>query len=88
MTAPSITRDLSRCRSCGATIVWARTTNHTSIPLDADQHRDLVIVADSPLEILQDVPLVVRTLRGRRVKGPRSHYATCPQAASWRKKNR
>ncbi|HKZ73137.1 MAG TPA: hypothetical protein VJ011_03680 [Steroidobacteraceae bacterium] len=69
------------CRSCKAPIRWAKTAAGKAIPLDREP------TADGTIEIAQDgraavlggsVPREGRTLY-------RSHFATCPNAASHRK---
>lgn len=58
------------CRSCGAAIVWATSTNGRPTPLDAKTERRIVIGSD-------DVARVVDTYV--------SHFTTCPNAAQHRK---
>lgn len=81
------TASVEHCRSCGMAIVWGITASGTAIPLDATDTGELVEVDDSPLAVVpilfRDGP-VVRHIRNR-TRGPRSHFATCPDAKSWRK---
>lgn len=65
-----------RCRSCGAPILWARTTKSKSIPLDADP------CEDGNLTLIEGVAHYGALAGQRHYK---SHYATCPDAARWRK---
>jgi hypothetical protein len=77
-----------RCRSCGAEIVWARTTLGKAMPLDPEPATEgnvqLCMVggeeiaavlgsADRAAAQLEQIPLYV------------SHFATCPNAALHRK---
>jgi hypothetical protein len=75
---------VSTCKSCGATIRWAVTTNDRSMPLDPEP------VPDGNLEIIgtrQGLPLVRVAEAQLFDDGPRylSHFATCPQAPEHRK---
>jgi hypothetical protein len=69
---------VSRCKSCGAEIIWAVTTNGRRIPLDAEPE------VDAPglfrIEIGGPPPgaFAVRKLYT-------SHFATCPNADQHRK---
>jgi hypothetical protein len=72
---------MSQCRSCGADIAWALTTNGKRIPVDVEPAENgnirLRRVAG---QVLADVvkPGSERPLRV-------SHFATCPDAARHRK---
>lgn len=59
----------TRCRSCQAEIVWARTVNGKPMPLDA--------AAVSVFVVEEGV--------ARMVKGHVSHFATCPNGPAHRK---
>jgi hypothetical protein len=70
----------AKCRSCGAPIIWAKTKNDKTIPLDATPTADgnlLLVdgVARAP-EVTDDVPFLQY----------KSHFATCPDAESFRRK--
>lgn len=73
-----------QCRSCGAPIRWAQTASGKPMPLNAaadPQGLFALVDAEDPRE-------VPRAVSGRRLPpGERwtSHFATCPQADSWRK---
>ena len=64
---------VSTCRSCGAAIVWAKTTTGKSMPLDAEP------VPDGNIVLHEGVAYVTGT--GDR----KSHFATCPNAARHRR---
>jgi hypothetical protein len=63
------------CTSCGAEIVWCRTITGKATPMQADENGEWIIV--------QGI-----AHRGQSVGVQRytSHFATCPQASSWRKR--
>lgn len=71
------------CRSCGAPVIWAKTEKGKSMPVDAN-------AVDPPdtgniLLTLEDGVLTAKyvlSASGLRL----SHFATCPQAPSWRKR--
>ncbi len=84
----------ARCRSCTAPIVWARTRAGKSMPLDRDPvvdgnvtvvGWDGAVAASTPIVVvgqlgLEDVPMS----EWRYV----SHFSTCPDAASHRRRRR
>jgi len=74
---------VSRCRSCDAPLLWARTERGRRIPLDPEPYtgpepgglfvlRDDVAIAVSP-GAFEGEPLY------------RSHFVTCPHANDWRR---
>jgi hypothetical protein len=81
-----------RCRSCDAPMFWAETVNGKRIPIDA------VPVHDGNIRIIQRpnlIPLAVYQTQIETFKHwPKiasaetyvSHFATCPQRDSWRKR--
>lgn len=90
-----------RCRSCGAEVQWV--VMHPSgkrNPLDPapDRERGNIVICDTPeLAEIHSVPEgrgvafpreVATAARGRGVDLFVSHFATCPSAASHRKKRR
>jgi hypothetical protein len=70
----------SKCKSCGAAIVWAKTVSGKLAPFDAESHEDGTFVIGSDGVARFDDMLIAR-------QGYRSHFATCPNAAKHRKKN-
>lgn len=72
----------SNCRSCGKPILWARTPNGKWMPLDPEPN---------PLGnlLLDEDGYIGPHPEGAPVKGPYfSHFATCPNAAQYRKDKR
>lgn len=69
----------SRCRSCGAPIVWVVTPNGNSMPLDA---KTVTLWQIEPEGAQEGSP------RARPVQVRASHFASCPQADAWRKGGR
>lgn len=69
----------TRCRSCGASIVFARTAKGKQMPLNAEPQRLVVLEPDpQALDGLTKVAVV------RACFTP--HFATCPAAAEHRKR--
>lgn len=79
---------MTRCRSCKAPILWARTERGKNMPLDAEPY-----VGPEPggLFVLREPdepkPLAVAVPPGAFPDEPhyRSHFATCPHAADHRR---
>ena len=78
---------MSRCRSCGAEITWAIMPTGKRAPFDAKP-------SDSGTHLLEhaahppDAAITARRLHpGEEALLYVSHFATCPQAAKWRKKD-
>lgn len=77
------------CRSCGAPILWTATPAGNSIPLDAEPRADgnvrLGWVGGVEVAIVLNDP--AERAAGQ-IAGPMfvSHFATCPDADSWRKR--
>ena len=70
---------MSRCRSCGARIIWYPTTSGARIPIDYLPVPGGNIVIEVGL-LGEPVAHVIAPGSGDRV----SHFATCPQAAEHR----
>jgi hypothetical protein len=67
---------MSKCKSCNATIAWVKTRAGRSMPCDLGFRAwpdGVVVTIDG------------ETLCGGGV-GFRPHWATCPQAAAWKRK--
>jgi hypothetical protein len=75
---------VSRCRSCEAPILWARTEKGRRIPLDPEPY-------DGPdprgLFLLRADGLAIAVSPGDALGEPvyRSHFASCPDAALHRR---
>lgn len=68
---------MGACRSCGAAIVWAKKADGSPTPLEACEPAEGNIHVDA-----NGIALVGKKGSGHYL----SHFARCPQAASWRKK--
>lgn len=60
---------MSKCKSCGAQIMWTRMDSGKSMPLDAEPEKRIVMTAAS----------------ARVVDTYTSHFTTCPNADAHRK---
>jgi hypothetical protein len=68
----------STCRSCGAEIIWAITTNGSRIPVDATMGATVFTLRDNAMS--GQPPFFVA------MTPYTSHFATCPNADEHRKK--
>lgn len=85
MTSPAARRgaaDPTACRSCGAQIVFARMSSGKRSPFQLDDDGEWIIIdgvashqGKAPWRDIGEKPGVPRYT---------SHFATCPQATSWR----
>jgi hypothetical protein len=82
------------CRSCGAAIIWVKTETGKAIPLDAEPTEGgniIINVLGGGIEVAH-VETVTETKARFDCPIPAgrvafvSHFATCPQANTWRKK--
>lgn len=75
------------CASCGAPIVWAETVNGHPMPVDAEARTDGNITLIER-ETLPPVALYGKVTQPELGDPPRyvSHFATCPQATQWRRR--
>lgn len=79
----------SPCASCGAPVVWTITKAGKRMPVDAERvPNGNILLYEVGAEIHCQVGLQVQTDRAYRLGRFVSHYATCPQADSWRGKRR
>ena len=75
----------AKCKSCGAAILWARTTNEKKIPLDPEPH------AEGNITIRKCGETVLCRVVGKGDTIPvdaeryRSHFVSCPNSAAHRK---
>lgn len=73
---------VSECRSCKAPIIWAWTTSHRRMPVDADPTENgTLILTELAGEVCVDV-----STGDEETPRHRAHFATCPDADSWRKR--
>ena len=74
--------DSAVCRSCGANILWARTSNGKAMPLDATPNPKGNLVVDGK-------GCIGAATKGELPDGEVryiSHFATCPNSAKHRKR--
>ena len=69
-----------KCRSCGAPIIWTVTSKGKRMPVDAKPVEGGNVRLDQDL-LGNTVASIVPDGTGDRV----SHFATCPEAARWRR---
>lgn len=69
---------MSKCRSCGAPVEWAKTQKGSAMPLDPTPTPEGNMV-------LVDGMARMRTAADAALEPRRSHFATCPQATHWRR---
>lgn len=91
---------MARCRSCGASILWAKTTTGRAIPVDAEADTDWDTPIVDPAGGLRPTGRNVPTKHGtapevEAVGGQgelgegrrwRSHFETCPAADEHRRR--
>lgn len=70
---------MSRCRSCGAAITWARSEDGRAMPIDKDPVAGGNLVVENGVARVAAPDLFDQ--RPRHV----SHFATCPQAKEHRR---
>ncbi len=80
--------NVTACRSCGAEIFWAITKTSKRMPIDAVPTRDgnVEILRNgdaTPWAIVHAEPAGMFDAWAERAHT--SHFATCPEADSWRK---
>lgn len=86
---------MSKCKSCSASVIWARMAlSGTPTPIDPAPHPNgnLVTVDDDPrsppaLGLMREPKMRPATAQDLVAKRPlyKSHFATCPHAADWRR---
>lgn len=72
---------MGRCKSCGAEIEWVRTTKGNNMPLDP------IPVAGGNIEMLINGRAQVVEPDEDKIRSV-SHFATCPEAQSHRRRKR
>jgi hypothetical protein len=87
MTEPNLV-----CRTCGAHVQWAQTEKGRRMPVNIEPVKDgNILLQHRPDRIPLAVyltPEQIKSFEGslQRHRLFKSHFATCPQAKSWRKK--
>lgn len=73
----------SKCRSCGASIIWCETVNGKRMPVDEDPDPNGKIVLDETV----DPPKAAAFTEAADSGADRftSHFATCVDSKKWRK---
>lgn len=69
---------MSVCKTCGASIIWVKTTKGKDMPLDA---RKLSVFVIDPAQSAEGKQLAIQ------VTGYESHFATCVDADLHRKRD-
>lgn len=77
---------MSKCGSCGAEIVWAKTAAGRKMPLDNTPHPAgrIDLGADGFATVLGAKRATEVQVEGRKLY--QSHFATCPNAAQHRRR--
>ena len=83
---PRAAHEPKKCRSCGASIFWAKTEAGKSMPVDAHPHPEgRVVLFDRGGSVIAKVLGKEEQPRpGENTRRP--HWTTCPQAGNWRKR--
>lgn len=74
------------CRSCGAPIIWARTLSGRNMPLDAEPNPEGNVVLARGLAIVREKPSFELAGEDEGATRHTSHFATCPNAATHRRR--
>ena len=81
-------RKVSKCQSCEAPIVWCETPTGHAIPIDAEPVDDGNVLLLPTIDRTH-IAVVLGQDEAREtsatVKRYKAHFATCPDAASFRK---
>ena len=72
---------MARCKACGSEIEWVTTTKGNSMPLDIGEVAggNVMILLNGKACIVKPDPDVIRSV---------SHFSTCPEAETFRKRRR
>jgi len=82
------------CKSCGAPVIWAQTVAGKAMPVDAEPSEVAGNIALAPYAGIDPKAAPLRPLakvipwsaRCQFTDLRASHFVTCPQAGSWRKR--
>lgn len=75
--------DSPACRSCGAPIIWTRTAKGKAMPVDAEPR------SDGEIALRDEEGTLVAVYIGAATDGEAryvSHFATCKDSDSWRRR--
>lgn len=91
MTDPSETPtpefETEGCRSCCAQVIWCVTDKGKSMPVDAEPSKGATLAVEHRTPPRKPLARVVKPeLAFGRTDLRTSHFATCPDAKSWRRK--
>jgi hypothetical protein len=89
--APQPELPVSACRSCGKPIVWALTVTGGRMPVDRDPCAEGTIELAYRRGVWAATVLdraARRLLAGHELVLRQSHFASCPDAAAWRSRQR
>lgn len=76
---------MAACKSCGASILWAKTDTGKSMPVDAEPTDDGNVLLYRTPRGLQAVVMGARTEPDPRASRHHTHFETCPQAQEHRR---
>lgn len=80
---------MSKCKSCGAEIIWIKTASGKMMPCNPQKirYRETVLNRGNVTLITPDGKIVTGTITPNSDRyGYESHFATCPAAANFRKR--
>jgi hypothetical protein len=89
VTTTDFSAHVRGCRSCGASIIWARTLHGKSMPVNAEPASGGNILLENRqgfvLATLYSAEMAANLLGPEsRASLRQSHFATCPDAKGWR----
>lgn len=79
---------IESCRSCSAPIIWTISEKGSAAPIDAEPVVDGTIAIDDRGVSAPFSHVLPAQLRFGRTDLHKSHFATCPQAKTWRARKR
>lgn len=79
--------NVTRCRSCGQKIIWTTTERGKHMPVDAEPHPagNITLIPRADGGATAHVLQKFESAGGAALY--RSHFATCVNAADWRRKD-
>ena len=90
-----VLRRRTKCRGCGREIAFIKTVNGKSIPVDpepirflAEEENEKFVTADGEVKRGKSLDRRGLMITRETETGYRSHFATCPAADDFRKKNK